>query len=130
MKISHLDKYKKIVMLIADFSSNDRLQVGCLIIKNGRIVSTGYNGGLPNKSEEPIMVDGHDLNSVHSEMNALANCSLNGISTKDCVAIVSHFPCQLCTKQLIMSGIKKIYYVNDYRNEDNPFRTDIEILKI
>ena len=130
MKRSHLLKYKNVVNLIALFSKNERLKVGCLIIKNGRIVSTGYNGGLPGEPEKPIIINEHDISTSHAESNALANCCLNGISTKDCIAIVSHFPCQLCTKQLIMSGIKEIYYVNDYKNEENPFRKNIKITKI
>lgn len=130
MKETIIQKYSEIVDHLSQFSKNDRLKVGAIILKNGRIVSSGYNGTLPGCKEEKIMVDGHDIATVHAEQNALMNCCINGIETNNCEMFVSHFPCQICTKLAIMAGIKEIYYVNDYRNEDNPFTKQIKITKI
>jgi len=130
MKQSLKNKYAKLVDKLSSFSKNKRLKVGCIILKNTRIVSSGYNGTLPGHSEETIIQDSHDINTIHGEQNALMNCCINGIETKDCEMFVSHFPCQVCTKLAIMAGIKKIYFVNDYRNEDNLFKEFIDIEKV
>ena len=125
-----MNKYKPIVDTITNFSKNDRLKVGCIILKNDRIVSSGYNGTLPGEPEEKIMQDGHDIATLHAEQNALMNCAVNGIETKDCVMVVSHFPCQVCTKLAIMAGIKEIYYFEDYRNADNPFAIRKHLIEV
>lgn len=130
MKKTDMERYTVMVNALASFSKADKIHVGALVLKDGRIVSTGYNGHIPNKKHKKIIVDNHDISTIHAEMNAIVHCAKMGISTNDCELFVSHFPCQLCTKLAIMSGIKKIYYVNDYRNEDNPFYSDIEIEKV
>ena len=130
MKETHKLKFGHIVKTLAEFSTNGRLKVGALILKNGRVISTGYNGTIPGESDNKIMQDGHDISTIHAEQNAIYSCAMNGISTKDCILVTSHFPCQICTKAAIMSGIKKIYYVDDYRNDDNVFKDLIEIEKI
>jgi len=130
MKQSDISKFAEMAKTMASFSKADRLHVGSLIIKDGRVISSGYNGHLPGKKHEAIMCGGHDISTIHSEQNSLMNCARLGISTKDCELFVTHFPCQLCTKLAIMAGIKKIYYLEDYRNEDNPFFNDIEIVKV
>lgn len=76
-----------------------------------------------------IMKDNHDINTVHAEENALMNCTINGIATKNCQMFVSHFPCYHCTKLAIMAGIDTIYYVNNYRNEENLFAKYIKMVK-
>lgn len=131
MKKTYLEKYSKIVDMLSEFSKEEKLKVGCIILKNDRIVSTGYNGGLPGKESKAIEdIKGNTRNKIHAEQNALMNCAKNGISTNNCICIVSHFPCEQCTKLLIMSGIKKIYFNKDYKNDENIFVTDIEIEKI
>lgn len=130
MKKSHKEKYAKIVMLLASFSSADRLHVGSIILKDNRIISTGYNGHLPKRPHKAIVVNTHDISTVHSEENSLMHCAKQGISTNGCELFVSHFPCQMCTKLAIMAGIKKIYYVEDYRNNDNPFAKEIKMEKV
>lgn len=130
MKENHILLYKKIVKELASFSTADRAKVGCLILKDDRIVSTGYNGQLPGEPHETIMKDGHDISTIHAEQNVICNAAKNGISLKDCVAFVTHSPCQSCTKLLIMSGIKKVYYLEPYRINENPFFNKIEMEEI
>jgi dCMP deaminase len=130
MKESHKIKYAKIVKLLATFSSADRLHVGALLLKDGRIISTGYNGHLPGREHKTLLVDNHDVSTSHAEQNTIANCARIGIPTESCELFVTHFPCQLCTKLAIMCGIKKIYYISDYRNAENPFFKEIEMEKI
>lgn len=71
------------------------------------------------------MRDGHCIATIHAEINALLYCAKEGISVKNCTVYVTHFPCLNCTKALIQAGIKKIYFINDYRIDDYA----IELLK-
>lgn len=128
MNESRSKKYAQVVEQLSSFSKNQKLKVGCIILKNERIVSSGYNGTLPG-DPEPVSPD-EKQNTVHAEMNALMNCCINGIATNDCQMFVSHFPCDVCTKLAIMAGIKEIFYVHDYQNEENPFKDKIKFIKI
>lgn len=130
MKERQINLYKELVLTLSNFSTADRANVGALLLKEGRIVATGYNGHLPGWKHECIMQDGHDIATVHAEANLIAFAAKEGISTRNCEIFVSHFPCQLCTKMLIQAGISKVYYVHDYRNEDNLFKDGIEIEKV
>jgi dCMP deaminase len=130
MKQSQIDKYCIIVRTLALFSKSDRLKVGAIVLKSGRIISTGYNGQLPKTPHKKIMVDNHDVSTIHAEQNCFMHCAKNGISTDGCELFVTHFPCQHCTKLAIMAGIKKIYYIEDYRNDENPFSKYIKIQQV
>jgi dCMP deaminase len=126
IKETQKELFSKLVETLGSFSTADRAQVGCIILKDGRIVSTGYNGQLPGQPHDMIMQNGHDISTVHAEQNAICSAAKNGVSLKDCEAFVTHSPCQLCTKLLIMSGIKKVYYLKPYRIDENPFFELIE----
>jgi len=130
MKEKNKIKYAKIVELLANFSEDERLKVGCLIIKEGRIVSTGYNGYLSGMEHKPILVDGHNISIVHAEINALLFCAKIGIPTKDCDIFISALPCNQCTKAILTSGIKKIYYLKNYKNQDNIYLDKIEVEQV
>jgi dCMP deaminase len=100
-------------------------QVGCLIVKDGRIVSTGING-TPKKyknCDEVFNIHNFDreehhtwskIHEIHGETNAIAFAAKNdiGIEGADIYTILQ--PCDECLKMIIAAGIKKIYYVNTY----------------
>jgi dCMP deaminase len=130
MKETHKRLYANIVQNLAICSTADRAKVGCLLLKDGRIISTGYNGQLPGEPHDIIMQDGHDISTCHAEMNAICNAAKLGISLYNCEAFITHSPCQLCTKLLIMSGIKKVYYLKPYRIDENPFIHLLELEEI
>ena len=130
MKNSDKIKYTQVVNTLASFSKADRLNVGALILKDGRIISTGYNGHIPKAKHKKMVVNGHDISTIHAEQNCLMHCAKHGISTNNCEMFVTHFPCQHCTKLAIMAGIKKIYYIEDYKNNENPFIKYIKIEKV
>lgn len=113
----------QIAEIVATRSTCDRAIVGCLIVNNdNRIVSTGYNGSISGNPHcddvGHTMRDGHCIATIHAEMNALLYCAKEGISVKECRIYVTHFPCLNCTKALIQSGIKRIYFKNSYRIDD------------
>jgi len=110
--------FKEIVQVTAKRSPCDRLQVGCLLVKDNRIVSQGYNGFLPGCEHQSIMRDGHEQATVHAEQNAISDCAKRGVSCEDCTAYITHYPCIICCRILLAAGIKKIKYINNYRNDE------------
>lgn len=108
--------------VVALRSTCTRLNVGAIIVKDNRMIASGYNGSVSDGDhcidEGCYMVDGHCVRTVHAEANALLQCAKFGVSTKDTVIYVTHFPCLQCCKLLIQAGIKKVYYASDYRNNE------------
>jgi len=111
------DYFKKIAEYTAERSPCSRLKVGCLLIKDNRIISQGYNGFLPGAPHESVVVNNHEQATVHAEQNAITDCAKRGVSTNECDAYITHYPCVNCMKMLCASGIKNIYYINDYNND-------------
>lgn len=97
-------------------SSCERLKVGCLIVKNNRILSSGYNGHIAGTPHQSYVENNHEQLTIHAEVNAVSYASKNGININNSTAYITHYPCPNCTKTLIASGIKEIYYLNDYKN--------------
>ena len=117
-RISWDEYFSKIVMTTSERSPCERLQVGCLLVNENRIVSQGYNGFLPGCPHESIVRDNHEQATLHAEQNALMDCAKRGVSCNGCPAYITHYPCIICTRLLLAGGIKKIKYVNDYKNDD------------
>lgn len=103
----------------AQRSTCSRLNVGAVIAKDSRIISTGYNGvpaGLPHCEH-----DGTEEScgkAVHAEANAIAFAARNGISTEGATLYVTHSPCLDCAKLIINAGISTVYYRTPYRTQD------------
>lgn len=110
--------FKEIVQVTAKRSPCERLQVGCLLVKDNRIVSQGYNGFLPGCQHQSILRDGHEQATVHAEQNAISDCAKRGVSCEGCTAYITHYPCIICCRILLASGIKNIKYINDYHNDE------------
>tara|TARA_B110000444_G_C18354661_1_gene373302 strand:- start:21 stop:431 length:411 start_codon:yes stop_codon:yes gene_type:complete len=110
--------FKEIVQVTSKRSPCDRLKVGCLIVKDNRIISQGYNGFLPGCPHKSIVRDDHEQATLHAEQNALCDCAKRGVSCNDATAYITHYPCLICTRLLIASGICEIKYIDDYRNDD------------
>jgi dCMP deaminase len=129
--------FMQIAQVVATRSTCDRAHVGAVLVKDKRILSTGFNGsgiGLPHCDEiGHLMVDGHCVRTVHAEANAIIQAALHGVSTKGATCYVNYFPCLLCTKMLINAGIIRIVYDEEYRIDDNALEMltllEIEICK-
>lgn len=108
--------------IVALRSTCTRLMVGAIIVRDNRMIASGYNGSVADGThcidEGCYVVDGHCVRTVHAEANAIIQCARFGVSTNDTELYVTHFPCLQCCKQLIQAGIKKVYYANDYRNNE------------
>ncbi len=110
--------FKEIVQVTATRSPCERLHVGCLLVRDNRIISQGYNGFLPGLEHTSIVRDGHEQATVHAEQNAIADCARRGVSCENCTAYITHYPCIICCRILLAAGIKEIKYINDYRNDE------------
>jgi len=110
--------FKEIVQVTAKRSSCERLNVGCILVCDNRIIAQGYNGFLPSCEHKSIVRDGHEQATVHAEQNALCDCAKRGVSCNNAIAYVTHYPCIICTRLLLASGIRSIKYINDYKNDE------------
>lgn len=103
-------------------STCTRLEVGAILVRNNRIIASGYNGSVDDSShcidEGCLVVNNHCVRTVHAEMNALIQCARFGVATEGTELYVTHFPCLQCAKHIVQAGIVKIYYETDYRNDE------------
>jgi len=109
--------FMKTAELASVRSPCERLQVGCVIVKDNRLISMGYNGFLSGTEHRSIVVDGHEQATIHAEINAITDAAKRGVSINDTVAYITHYPCINCYKALASSGVSKIFYKNYYKND-------------
>jgi dCMP deaminase len=110
--------FTKIVQVTSERSPCKRLHVGCLLVKDNRIVSQGYNGFLPGCVHTSIIRDDHEQAIVHAEQNALADCAKRGVSCNESTAYVTHYPCIICARLMFAAGVKEVKYLTDYHNDE------------
>jgi len=115
-----------IAHLVAKRSTCRRRAVGALLVKDKRILTTGYNGaptGIKHcldigcLREELNVASGerHELcRGIHAEQNAIIQAALHGVSIKDASLFCTNQPCSICAKMIINAGIKAIYYHSGY----------------
>ena len=107
----------------AELSSARRLKVGAIIVKDNRIISIGYNGmpeGWDNNCEH-IQDDGTLKTRpevLHAEMNALGKLARSNESGDGAAMFITHSPCTECAKLIHVSGIRRVFYSEDYRSRD------------
>tara|TARA_B100000787_G_scaffold103451_1_gene76599 strand:- start:13532 stop:13960 length:429 start_codon:yes stop_codon:yes gene_type:complete len=114
--------FKNIVEITALRSSCDRLNVGCIFVKDNRIIAHGYNGYIAGCEHKKIIQEDkngnkHNIATIHAEQNAITDCAKRGVSSNDCTSYITHYPCYNCMKLMMSSGIKNIKYINDYKND-------------
>ena len=117
-KLSWDQYFITLSFLISNRSSCKRLKVGCVIVKDTRVLSVGYNGFLPGFPHESIVRDNHEQATVHAEQNCITDCAKRGINIGGATAYITHYPCLNCLKLLVASGITKIKYYTDYKNDE------------
>lgn len=106
---------------VARRSTCNRAQVGAIIVRDKRILTTGYNGsptGLPHCTEVGcLVVNGHCVRALHAEQNAIIQAALHGVSTAGTTIYVTHQPCLNCAKMIINAGITRVVYGGDYPDD-------------
>ncbi len=122
-----LDLYfMNIVEQVSKRSTCLRRQIGAILVKDKQILSTGFNGAPKNlqhcldsgcirdKNKIPSGSNQELCRAVHAEQNTIIQAALHGISTKDSTLYTSNFPCSICTKMIINSGILRIVFKDYY----------------
>jgi dCMP deaminase len=123
MKPELIEAYKTTTEAFAKLSRARRLQVGAIVVKDGRIISIGYNGtpaGWDNNCED-VQEDGSLKTKpevVHAEMNAIGKLAKSNESGDGSTMFITHAPCVECAKLIAVSGIKKVYFGAAYRSDD------------
>lgn len=118
--------FMEITALVAQRSTCLRRSVGAVIVKDKRILATGYNGapsGAPHCIDvgclrEQLQVasgERHELcRAIHAEQNAIIQAAYLGVSIQGATLFCTNLPCSICAKMIINAGIKKIYYQDGY----------------
>ena len=117
MKQKKLDQvFMNIAKEIATLSHCVRFKVGSVIVKDGNIISMGYNGtpsGMENTCEENNVTFPH---VIHGEINAIVKAAKNGNAVDGATLYQTLSPCIDCSKVILQSGIKRVVYLELYRN--------------
>ncbi|NOZ51155.1 MAG: dCMP deaminase [Chloroflexi bacterium] len=107
-----------IALQAAKRSTCDRAHVGAVIVRDRRILTTGYNGspsGLPHCDDiGHLLVEGHCLRTIHAEQNAIVQAGYLGVSVRGGTLYVTHQPCLTCAKLIINAGIRRVVYAGTY----------------
>lgn len=107
-----------VARVVASRSTCDRAHVGCVIVRDKRILTSGYNGapsGLPHCDDVGHqVVNGHCVRTLHAEQNALIQAALHGIGTQGATVYVTHQPCFNCAKMIINAGIVRVLHGGGY----------------
>ena len=126
--------FMQIAQVVALRSNCSRRQVAALIVKDCRIISTGYNGtprGIKNccdggcprcASDAPSGTNLGECLCCHGEENAIVQAAYHGISVKDATLYTTFSPCLLCAKMIINAGIKEVVYKERYSIDDTSKR--------
>jgi dCMP deaminase len=137
--------FMAITILVAKRSTCIRRSVGAVIVKDKRILSTGYNGapsGITHCSEVGCLRDQlnvpsgekHELcRGIHAEQNAIIQAAFHGVSIKGATLYCTNQPCSICAKMIINAGIKNIFYQEGY--DDSMSRqmlkdADVDLIKL
>jgi dCMP deaminase len=139
------DYFMDIAVLVSKRSTCIRRSVGAVIIKDKRILSTGYNGapsgishcldvGCLRETMDIPSGERHELcRGIHAEQNAIIQAALYGVSIKDATVFCTNLPCSICAKMIINAGIKKIVYLYGYADSmsrDMLEEADIKVVQL
>ncbi len=119
----------RIALLAATRSTCLRRQVGAVIVKDKRVLSTGYNGSPSGLSHcldvgclrEKLKIpsgERHELcRAIHAEQNAIIQAATSGVSIEGATLYSTTYPCVLCAKMIINAGIRTIYITDGYPDD-------------
>ncbi len=119
----------EVAYLVSQRSTCLRRQVGAVLVKDKRILATGYNGApqglahcdqtgcLREKLKVPSGQKHEICRGLHAEQNVLLQAALHGVSVKGSTLYVTCAPCSICAKMIVNAGIKEIVFVDDYPDQ-------------
>jgi dCMP deaminase len=110
--------FMEVARTVATRATCPRASVGAVLVRDHRILTTGYNGApghVAHCTEVGCeLVNGHCLRSTHAEANAIVQGALHGVGLKGATAYCTHQPCVNCAKLLISAGVERIVYRDAY----------------
>jgi dCMP deaminase len=131
---------------VAERSTCTRAKVGAVIVRDKNILATGYNGapaGLPHCTEVGCLVytsrtptgevEENCFRTIHAEINAIAQAAKNGASIRDADIYITHTPCIHCLKVLINTGIRRVFYEQEYKRHtlnELLVHTEVELVQV
>lgn len=122
--------FMKMAALVAERSTCRRHHVGAVIVKDKRVLTTGYNGAARNIEdclELGCLRDERGIESgirhevcrgIHAEQNAIIQAGLYGITITGGTLYCTHTPCMICAKMIVNVGIKRVVSYHDYADEE------------
>ena len=127
IKEKYLGAYMKTARIFAELSTSKRKQVGAVVVKDNRIISIGYNGMPSGWDNECEVVSYTDFTGtvvtktkaevLHAESNAIAKLAKSTESGDGASMFITCSPCIECAKMIFQSGIKEVFYNEDYRDD-------------
>lgn len=144
------ETFMNIAELYAEHSSCAKYGVGAVLVKDKRILSTGYNGVVSGEAhcneifknidfkQDKILSEKHHLwslcNEIHAEVNCILYAAKNGISVDGCSIYCTTQPCVNCAKTIAAAGIKKVIYKTPYNREPEALeflkKAGIEVVRV
>lgn len=120
--------FMKLAMLVAERSTCLRHHVGAVLVKNKRVLTTGYNGaasgqkdclelgcqreGIPSGEKQEV------CRAIHAEINAIIQAGLHGVNIGGATMYCTHPPCRVCAKALANAGIKRYVTCGEYADTE------------
>lgn len=115
--LEKIQVFMNIASEVSKLSRANRKKVGAIILRDSRIIATGYNGTPPGYDNSCEDMNGQTLDIVyHAEFNAICQLTRMGISSLDSEIYVTMSPCLECAKLILNSGIKTVFYKEVYRD--------------
>lgn len=105
-------RFLKLAHEVSTWSKDPSTTVGCVLARDRRVISTGFNGFPRNISDSFDRLMDREQKyeiTVHAEVNAVTTAALHGVSTENCTAYVTFSPCSRCASVLINAGITAVY---------------------
>ena len=118
MKSKYIEAHLEVARVYGKLSTATRLKVGCIIVKDDRIISIGYNG-MPSGGSNICEKNNKTKPEVlHAEANAITKLAKSTESGQDAYMFCTYAPCIDCAKLILQSGIKEFHYEETYKNND------------
>jgi dCMP deaminase len=142
---SWTEYFMDITELVARRSTCTRRAVGAVLVKDKRILATGYNGapsGVRHCAETGCLRkqlgvpsgERHELcRGVHAEQNAIVQAAFHGVSINGATLFCTNLPCSICAKLLINAGVRRIYYKSGYADaisEEMLNEAEVEVIQV
>lgn len=121
---SHADIFMEIAEAVAQRSTCPRRHVGAVLVRDNRVIATGYNGSVPGglhcntEGVGCLMVNDHCKRTIHAELNVILQCASLGTACAGADLFVTTAPCGECLKLLATAGVNGIFYLSgNYKPE-------------